>query len=507
MGLHRDPSEYGLGPIECHIRRMIWYQLCFLDIRTCEAQGPRPAVRDDEFDTRMPLNINDTELSQFSMTETPPPEPLDTWTDMTLNLIRMECIELHRVIWVDRPRLEKKQTNLTTVLGKIENTKRSVTEKYLSPAAGYNENIPLHRAGRLMMVVMITRAQAMVLHRYHNSVVYTIPDRLREIIITSGIECLEASIQLETDPTLRLWSWHHGAIQQYHTALLLMIEIFAFPYRKEANRIWTCLDYIFEIPPGMTREQKGRWVVTQVRDRVAFLMSNKKVKVPQAMMDKMGGTGPTSPSGVSTTHDTSPRSYAHHHQHNSSPQTHIPQLSTSDRSRSPTIATLGAVPPPTSLPQTASTFHGVGKLRSVESVSGEGIAAAYPPTSMAYPMMPSAQYIAPMSSAPPRQQRMAVAPAAPTSAPAPQQNAQAMIDIDWVSALPYLRPHSASLLVPFLSTLLLVWFLAFASSSILSFLCPPLHAPLPEGTIADQACLFLSANGTSSFLQISIPES
>lgn len=57
MGLHRDGTEYGLGPVETHVRRMIWYQLCFLDIRTCEAQGPRPGIREEEFDTQMPVSL------------------------------------------------------------------------------------------------------------------------------------------------------------------------------------------------------------------------------------------------------------------------------------------------------------------------------------------------------------------------------------------------------------------------------------------------------------------
>ena len=31
-------------------------QLCFLDIRTCEATGPRPQIHKEDYDTRLPLN-------------------------------------------------------------------------------------------------------------------------------------------------------------------------------------------------------------------------------------------------------------------------------------------------------------------------------------------------------------------------------------------------------------------------------------------------------------------
>lgn len=86
MGLHRDGSHYGMTPVEVHVRRMIWHQLCFLDMRTCEATGPRPQIRKDDYDTHFPLNVDDTDL----LAANPPTEDHPYWTDMTLARIRME---------------------------------------------------------------------------------------------------------------------------------------------------------------------------------------------------------------------------------------------------------------------------------------------------------------------------------------------------------------------------------------------------------------------------------
>lgn len=147
---------------------MIWYQLCFLDVRTCEAQGPRPGIREEEFDTRMPLNVDDDDLES----PIPPIESATRWTDMTLSLIRWECVEMHRVVWVDRPRLEKKKISLTAVLGKVENFRRMMREKYLSLI---DDSVPVQREGRLLCEVLTLRMHAMVLHKYHNSVTQTIP--------------------------------------------------------------------------------------------------------------------------------------------------------------------------------------------------------------------------------------------------------------------------------------------------------------------------------------------
>lgn len=170
MGLHRDGTEYGLGPVETHVRRMIWYQLCFLDIRTCEAQGPRPGIRPGEFDTKFPLNIDDEELESH----TPPSESAARWTDMTLSLIRWECVEMHRMVWIERPRLELKKITLTAVLGKVENFRRMMKEKYLSLI---DDSIPVQHEGRLLYEILSLRMHAMVLHKYHSSAPQTMPGK------------------------------------------------------------------------------------------------------------------------------------------------------------------------------------------------------------------------------------------------------------------------------------------------------------------------------------------
>lgn len=113
-------------------------------------------------------------------------------------------------------------------------------------------------------------------------------DRLRQILITSGVDVTEAAIEMETSSALSPWAWYAGAHQQYHYALLLCMEIFAFPMRKEADRIWACLDYVFEVPSHLSRDQKGRWILTEVRDRVEIFASTRKVRAPTGLVDRLG---------------------------------------------------------------------------------------------------------------------------------------------------------------------------------------------------------------------------
>lgn len=300
MGLHRDPSEYGLPPLESHVRRMVWYQLCFLDIRTCEAQGPRPTIRKDDFDTRYPLNINDNDLLQPSVVES------TQWTDMTFTRIRFECNEMHRVLWTDRLRLEKKQISLTHVLGKIENFRKAMDDRYLPM---FDETIPFHRCAHLVLDVLVSRMHIMVLHRYHNSVSVRIPDRLRQIILTTGTKQMEDAIQLETSPDLQPWAWYTGAYQQYHTAFLLLVEVFSYPMRREADRIWRCLDYIFETNPAHSRAQKARAILTELRDKSGIFRNIRKVRAPVSMMQRLYQKPPRRPGEA--TDATLPMNFGH----------------------------------------------------------------------------------------------------------------------------------------------------------------------------------------------------
>ena len=285
MGLHKDGSAYGMTPVELHVRRIVWYQLAILDIRTCEAQGPRPGIREGEFDTRLPINVNDNDLESDS----PPTESAPGWTDMTLTLIRMECTEMIRTIWFERPRLEKKQVTLTTVLGKIENFRRTISARY-DPIL--DKSIPIHHAATLLLGVLINRLYIMVLHRYHNSVATRIPDRLRQIIITTGTDCIESAMLFETLPTVSPWSWLAGALQQYHTAFLLLAEVFTYPMRRESDRIWAVLDYVFEVPASLNREQKSRLILSEIRDKMGAYRDARKFKASTKMTRRLGVTMP-----------------------------------------------------------------------------------------------------------------------------------------------------------------------------------------------------------------------
>ena len=125
-------------------------------------------------------------------------------------------------------------------------------------------------------------------------------DRLRQIIITSGVELLNAAISLEINPALKPYIWYCGAYQQYHTSLLLLAEVYSHPMRREADRIWQILDYVFETPPGdinLDRDMKARRIIVSIRDSLGAYNEARKVKSPSGMTEFLGrdSNGPRYP--------------------------------------------------------------------------------------------------------------------------------------------------------------------------------------------------------------------
>lgn len=120
------------------------------------------------------------------------------------------------------------------------------------------------------------------------------PDRLRQMILTSGTTQIEACMRLETLPTLKTWSWYAGALHQYQTAFLLLAELYTYPDRREADRIWKVLDYVFEVPPELPRDGKARIILTEIRDKMNAYGTARKLKPPTSMSRRIGEAAPRS---------------------------------------------------------------------------------------------------------------------------------------------------------------------------------------------------------------------
>lgn len=158
-GLNRDPSGAGLSPVDCQVRRLLWHQVCFLDVLTAEAQGHESAIRDDQHNTALPLNVNDDTLGWPNDDSVSRP----FWTDATFSIIRYECYILHRLILGQRKAIEHRHTNLKTVQDLVDAQKTRIERQYLQYL---DENIPIQRCAKLVGRVFLARFDEFMLRRH-----------------------------------------------------------------------------------------------------------------------------------------------------------------------------------------------------------------------------------------------------------------------------------------------------------------------------------------------------
>jgi hypothetical protein len=307
--------------------------LCFLDQRTCEATGPRPQIRKEDYDTKLPVNVNDLDFINPNGTI----EDRSYWTDNTLFRIRAECMEIRRQIWFDIVALDKKKKTLTSVLVRVQKFRNSLESRYFPML---DEKNPLQVFARHVMALGVNGLYIQVLHRYLFSTTTKMPDRLRQVLIEAGLAQMENAIALETTPSLAPWSWYKGAFNQYHSALLLMVEVYAYPMRKDAAKIWKCLDYIFDIPPHLSPKQKAELVITDLRDRMEIFHQMRRVRATTQMEARVSSMGSAS-SMREKGYDLS----SHQHSPEQRPPHQVPLVDSYGQMNQQSILTAPAAPP------------------------------------------------------------------------------------------------------------------------------------------------------------------
>ncbi|KAL4926355.1 Zn(II)2Cys6 transcription factor [Aspergillus undulatus] len=230
----------------------LWWHICLLDNRSTDYHGSEPIMHEHVFDTKMPLNINDTDISA-DMTQ-PPPER-DEATEMTLCLIRCHSM---RVIWKVgyKPRQQKPESESTdngpdsldrdALASELEHR---LQEKFLRHC---DATIPFFRLV-LMVARVITRRMwmAVLCARSLNS------PEIRNRLFADSIEVLELSNKLLTEKDTKKWAWHSKTHIQWYSVAFLLAELCRRPPSMECDHAWDCVNAVYERWNIMESEKRG----------------------------------------------------------------------------------------------------------------------------------------------------------------------------------------------------------------------------------------------------------
>lgn len=154
--LHLQPQGPSISPVERQIRRLLWHQICFLDLRTAEIFGSQPIIRDNVLDTPLPLDVDDEALGTSH-----DQSPLTSrWTDATFTLLRYECYLVHRLIFEKTKEVENNMTDIDSVRRLVDRKKAAIEENYLNHL---DETIPIQHYAKVVGRLLTSVFNAMLL--------------------------------------------------------------------------------------------------------------------------------------------------------------------------------------------------------------------------------------------------------------------------------------------------------------------------------------------------------
>jgi hypothetical protein len=243
IGIHRDGSHFGLTPFEIEMRRRLWWQVCVLDVRASEDHGCDPTILEQSYDTKMPLNINDEDMSPEMQEH--PPDKLGC-TDMSFCLLRFEIGNYFRRINYVPPGPAKPGGDSCASMTLAEKEKwiaechKKIEEKYLTHC---DMSKPLNWVVATVARLMMSKMWLMVYHPFQRqNRGTTLSKETREKLFITSIENMEYSLMLETEARTMKWNWLFRTYVQWHALAFTLSELCHRTTGEMVERAWTAVE-------------------------------------------------------------------------------------------------------------------------------------------------------------------------------------------------------------------------------------------------------------------------
>lgn len=248
MGLHRDGSQFDLTPFETEMRRRVWWAILALDLRSAEEVGSDLSVHEASFDTQMPLNINDADISPSS---TDFPTPCEGRSDTSVALARYGILVISRRFMTE---LVCKNADISPSEREqlLVDAYQRVEEKFLKHVVDETDSL-------YWMAAMIARiiVAKMCLHIYQSKIFTgnnpNLSDEIRDRIFMAAIEVVELGHKLNADPRCRQYRWLFMTYTNWHAIAFNLIELCRRPWSPLVERSWEAISTFDRDPVDLAK--------------------------------------------------------------------------------------------------------------------------------------------------------------------------------------------------------------------------------------------------------------
>jgi hypothetical protein len=202
LGLHRDGSVLGLGPMEVEDRRRVWWELQHLDLALAVRMGLTPMTMTAGWDVNLPSNIEDDDIDA---TTTTIPRERKGLTSMSYCLFTYWVLDQQRqnflakhgrfeLSWQTNPSIPTSEKD--EMVTRLENGVNQNFLQYCDPIK------PLDALLQLFARLLISSTQLRILHTKAYSGLSD-PSALLEV----SKQTLRYNVAIQTQPSLTQYRW------------------------------------------------------------------------------------------------------------------------------------------------------------------------------------------------------------------------------------------------------------------------------------------------------------
>jgi hypothetical protein len=99
MGLHRDPSSLPAMHVFCaEMRRRLWASILEIILQSSIDAGGPPFISLDDFDTKPPMNINDSDLDQDANARAPTSKSMNIFTQTSVQIAMLDSFPIRLAV-------------------------------------------------------------------------------------------------------------------------------------------------------------------------------------------------------------------------------------------------------------------------------------------------------------------------------------------------------------------------------------------------------------------------
>ena len=253
LGLQRDGSHFKhLTPYESEMRRRVWWAVVNLDMRASEDQGTDLTITHGSFDTKIPLSIDDADISPGTEEM---PAARDGVTDMSLTLMAIGLCDLMRQMLNPAVKqgvgeLESQNKLLSEMCRKYEH---GYFQQRIEPdTKGYWVGVTISRLVMAKMTLIVS------LPALFSAPSEDFTEEIRTRLLVAAIEVAEFNHTLNTEPAYRPLRWMYQTYTHWHAIVYLMMEISRRRWSATVERAWVALHSSWLIPTQVPRDRHLR---------------------------------------------------------------------------------------------------------------------------------------------------------------------------------------------------------------------------------------------------------